>query len=126
MRSPRNIRLLIRKISELNRQRTDNIFHLVHGKDMVCGSCHEVFRRCGKKNCRCADGKLHGPYSALSVSKNGRKKIIMVRKRDAARINKEAKRYRYFQNKLADIRKINNKIDRLLNEIKTATVRNYP
>ena len=30
-------------------------------------------RRCGKENCRCADGQLHGPYTYLSVSRPGRR-----------------------------------------------------
>ena len=30
-------------------------------------------RRCGKENCRCADGQLHGPYTYLSVPRPGRR-----------------------------------------------------
>ena len=30
-------------------------------------------RRCGKENCRCADGALHGPYTYLSVPRPGRR-----------------------------------------------------
>jgi hypothetical protein len=28
-------------------------------------------RRCGKENCRCADGELHGPYTYVSVAQPG-------------------------------------------------------
>ena len=28
-------------------------------------------RRCGKENCRCADGELHGPYTYVSVPRPG-------------------------------------------------------
>ena len=30
-------------------------------------------RRCGKENCRCAHGQLHGPYTYLSVARPGRR-----------------------------------------------------
>jgi len=28
-------------------------------------------RRCGKENCRCADGELHGPYTYVSIPQPG-------------------------------------------------------
>jgi hypothetical protein len=31
-----------------------------HG--MLNGSIHESYSRCGKPNCKCARGELHGPY----------------------------------------------------------------
>lgn len=30
--------------------------------DKLPGTVHEQYIRCGKPNCRCAQGKLHGPY----------------------------------------------------------------
>jgi len=122
----RDISLITKKISVLNQLRTGYIFNLVHGKPMVHGSSHDVFRRCGKKNCRCAEGKLHGPFPALSVNKNGKKKIVMIKKSDGPLILKESKRYRYFQNTLSKIRRINKEIDLLLSEVKIKTIRDYP
>lgn len=29
---------------------------------MLDGSVHPLFKRCGKPNCKCASGELHGPY----------------------------------------------------------------
>jgi hypothetical protein len=39
---------------------------------------------------------------------------------------KEAKRYRYFQETLSKIRKINREIDILLGKVKTETTNEYP
>lgn len=120
-----DIDLIIRTISELNEQRTELIFSLVHGKRMVRGLSHEVFRRCGKQNCKCSEGKLHGPYPALSVNTHGQKKVVMIRKSDAPVVLKEAKRYHYFQKTLARIRTTNREIDMLLALLKEKTVRDY-
>lgn len=117
---------IIEKLSRLNKERTGYIFSLVHGKAMTYGLPHEVFRKCGKKNCKCAEGKLHGPYAALSVTRGGGKKIVMIKKRDVSTTLKEARRYQYFRKTLAKIRNINREIDTLLCELKSKTIRDYP
>ncbi len=126
MKKNNNINQLIVSLSQLNRERTDHIFSLVHGKPMIHGLPHDVFRRCGKINCRCNEGGLHGPYPALSVNKNGRQKIVMIKKPDIAITLKAAKRYSYFQKRLAQIRKINKDIDAILEQIKELTIKTYP
>lgn len=114
------------KLSILNKQRNSYIFRLTHGKPMVFGLPHEVFRRCGKSNCRCARGERHGPYPALSVNKDGKQKIVMIKKADTLVVLGEANRYRHYQETLAKIRRINKEVDRLLEKVKSATTRSYP
>jgi len=116
---------MIKKVDALNKQRTKYIFSLVHGKPMLHGMPHEVFRKCGKKTCRCAEGKLHGPYNALSVNVPGKKKIVMIKKKDISIVLKEARRYHYFQKKLSSIRKINKEIDALLIELRKERTKEY-
>ncbi|MBI5098974.1 MAG: hypothetical protein HZB30_07010 [Nitrospirae bacterium] len=117
---------IISTLSKLNMQRTNYIFSLVHGKSLVHGLPHKVFRKCGKNNCKCKRGELHGPYYALSVNKDGKKKIVMIKKADHRLILKEAGRYQYYQKKLAHIRKINKEIDVLLEKLKFITTKYYP
>ncbi len=119
-------RALLKKLSSLNDQRSRYIFSLVQGKDMVHGLPHEVYRKCGKSNCKCARGELHGPYNALSVNKDGGHKIIMVKQADAGTVMKKSRRYKYFQQTLARIRKIDKEIGRILEQIKTAATSSYP
>ena len=114
-----------KKLSTLNEERTHLIFSLVHAKSMVHGLPHSVYKKCGKKNCRCNRGRLHGPYPALSINKNGRQRIVMLKKDSDALLQKRAKRYRHFQETLAKIRKINRGIDYLLNIIKLTTTARY-
>lgn len=126
MGTSKEIKSIIRALSNFDQQRTRYIFSLVHGKPLVHGLPHDVFRRCGKANCKCNRGMLHGPYLALSVNKGGKKKIVMVNKSDKLNILKDAKRYRYYQKKLVEIRKINREIDGLLEKLKLLTIRDYP
>jgi len=121
-----DISVVRQKLSILNKRRTKYIFSLVHGRAMVHGLPHEVFRRCGKSNCRCATGQRHGPYPALSVNKDGRQRIVMVKRDDAVVILEQARRYRHYQETLATIRRINKEIDELLEKIKSATTGSYP
>lgn len=114
------------KLTILNRERARYIFSLIHGKPMVQGLPHYVYRRCGNKNCKCAKGQKHGPYPALSVNKDGGQKIVMVKKADVLTVLEEARRYKTYQEMLAKIRKINKEIDGLLEEIKKLTTRSYP
>jgi hypothetical protein len=123
---PSDIRKIKKKLTFLNRQRTQYIFSLVHGKSLVHGIPHMVHKKCGNKRCRCGKGQLHGPYPALSINKNGKQKIVMLKKTDGGQIQKKAKRYKHFQETLARIRKINREIDYLLNMIKIDTTAEYP
>ena len=121
-----NKRDLLKKLSLLNDQRSRYIFSLVQKKEMVHGLPHEVYRKCGKPNCKCARGELHGPYNALSVNKDGGHKIVMVKQADAGPVMKKARRYKYFQQTLARIRKIDKEIGRILEQIKAAATGSYP
>lgn len=121
-----DISKICQKLSILNKQRTKHIFSLVHGNPLVHGLPHNVFRKCGKSNCKCATGERHGPYPALSVNKEGRQRIVMIKKADVESILEEAGRYKYFQETLAKIRRINKEIDGLLEKVKLSTIRSYP
>ncbi len=121
-----NIQSLRKQLDHLNHQRTSLIFSIAHGKPMIHGMLHEVFRKCGKQNCKCTEGDLHGPYPALSVNKKGKQRIVMVKKADTPTTVRKAKRYRYYQQTLVRIRRINKEIDSLLEKMKTETVSNYP
>ena len=121
-----DIKTIGQTLSDLNQLRTKHIFSLLHGKTMIHGLPHLIYRKCGKKNCKCATGNRHGPYAALSINKNGKQRIAIIRKSDTHPIMKEAKRYRYFQETLSKIRKVNREIDILLKKVKTETTNEYP
>lgn len=121
-----NLTVYRKKIHLLDKERRQYIFKLLHGKQMVQGIPYKIFKKCGNKNCKCNKGELHGPYPALSVCKNGKQRIVMIRKEDIMKILPEAKRYKRYQQVVAKIRKINKEIDKILEEVKHKSTRSYP
>lgn len=49
-------------------------------KIRTSGSIHAEYKRCGKQTCRCAKGKLHGPYFYHHFRQHGvqRKRYIAI------------------------------------------------
>jgi hypothetical protein len=50
--------------------------------DPVRGSLHVEWKRCGRSNCRCQDGRLHGPYYTRHWREDGRQRKAYVRVQD--------------------------------------------
>ena len=121
-----DIKTIGKTLSDLNQLRTKYIFSLLHGKDMVHGLPHLIYRTCGKKNCKCTKGDRHGPYAALSINKDGKQRIAVIRKAETILVMKKARRYKYYQKTLSRIRKIDRAIDRLLKKVKAETTNEYP
>lgn len=60
---------------------------------LVRGSVVLVSRRCGKVQCRCAQGELHQTW-ALSYSQKGRSRMIPLREEDLPATRQAVQRYR--------------------------------
>jgi hypothetical protein len=50
------------------------------------GSLHPEWRRCGKPNCRCARGLLHGPYYVRRWRQGGKQRKALVKPEDVAEV----------------------------------------
>ena len=57
-------------------------------------------RRCGKPNCRCADGETLHEATVLSYSERGRTRFVMLPAAEVAAVRAAAERYRMAQAKL--------------------------
>jgi len=44
------------------------------------GALSQDMRRCSNERCRCWSGELHGPYSYLTVYRDGRSRMVYVPK----------------------------------------------
>ena len=77
---------------------------------MVEGSIYTVYKKCGNKNCRCAKGKLHGPFKYLSKRVEGKTKLTFVRRADQDDIEVKATNYRKYATHMAKLNKIDRKI----------------
>lgn len=99
----------------LQKERTKLEVFLLGSKHMVEGSIVKVRRVCGKSNCRCATSKRywHGPYIFLSLSREGKTRMIHIPKimeeivckgvEDAKLYRKAYKRWQEIQRSVRDL-----------------------
>jgi len=64
------------------------------------GSFVNLRRKCGKANCRCAQGEGH-PADYLSVREQGRTRLIYISAEARPKVYEEAERYRQFRRQRA-------------------------
>lgn len=83
------------------------------------GSLQSEWKRCGKSNCRCVHGSLHGPYWYRHWREEGRQRKRYV-PRDQAHIEMQAKARSQFDSpsvwsltrSLAELRRIERELNR--------------
>lgn len=61
------------------------------------GCVSTFYTRCGKPNCRCAAGQLHGPYHARRWREGKRKRRVYVRLEDLAAVREGCAAWREVQ-----------------------------
>jgi len=120
-----DISKLRKKIYLLEQQRKKILDYLLNPKKMVSGSVYTAYKKCGNKNCRCARGDLHGPFSYLSKKVDGKTTLAFIRRADEDRIVEQAKNYRKYTRAMAKLNKINRKIYDYIKRIKEAKTKNY-
>lgn len=64
------------------------------GPTLIRGSLIVLRRRCGKANCRCADGESLHESPALSYSERGRTRMLMLPASAVAEVAEATARYR--------------------------------
>jgi hypothetical protein len=67
---------------------------------MIRGSVVTQHRRCGKPNCRCADGVQLHETTVLSYSEAGRSRTLMLDPADVQSVRAAVERYRVAQARL--------------------------
>jgi hypothetical protein len=67
---------------------------------MLNGAVCAQYKRCGKANCRCADGQLHGPYYYRFMWYSGRMIKEYVRLDRVEETRKACDKYRVMQRQL--------------------------
>lgn len=68
--------LTVRQLRARRRRLTGG---LADPEALLRGTLVRQARRCGKENCRCAQGELHGPYTYLSLPRpGGRPRMLYV------------------------------------------------
>ena len=116
---------LRKRVDRLEKERRQLLKDLVKPDDMIAGSVYFVYKRCGKKTCRCARGELHGPFMSLSIPEAGKRTLRHVRQGDEEWAASHAARYREYQKSLARLSKINRRVLDTLKELRNARLKTY-
>jgi hypothetical protein len=72
----------------------------IAGEDMLNGAICAQYKKCGKSNCKCSRGELHGPYYYRFMWLGGRVIKSYVKLKDVDEQKAACARYRALQNKL--------------------------
>jgi hypothetical protein len=91
---------MTKPLQELESQRAALLRELAQSGDMRRGSINEVYRRCGKGNCACADAEHpgHGPFYAYTVKVEGKTKTLQLRPGALlSKIEREVSEYKHFR-----------------------------
>src|SRR3972149_1434630 len=65
-------------VAEIRRRRSLRARRLGRRGELMRGSLGQLSVRCGRKDCRCAQGEKHGPYRYVSVFQGRRTKSVYV------------------------------------------------
>ena len=76
-----------------------NVFPKMH----LAGSVHMEWKSCGRGNCRCCNGDLHGPYFTRRWRENGRLRREYVPRRRLAETLMAIEAYRFQRHELRSI-----------------------
>ncbi len=98
---------------------------LQRSESMVQGSFYLQQRRCGKANCRCAQGQLHSAW-VITRSQEGRSHTYMVPAQERARLRQLTEEYRRYQRSRAVLSKRHLKLLELVDQMAEKRLINWP
>ena len=108
---------LRKKVHDLNKRRADAISRVLQTKPYLAAQVYQRYRKCGKPNCKCAKGELHGPFLWIYQKKKGQKVVsTTVAEGKGAEAKEKAKRYEELLRLRQQIREADQKVNEFLNE----------
>lgn len=93
---------------------------------MIPGSFYQMYKKCGRKTCRCTEGDLHGPYPVISIAHKGRRSCRSVPRDRQAEVRARAERYHAFQRRRAMLREMFGRIERIVQDTRDAHLVEFP
>lgn len=113
------------------RKLTDRIEHLasrcLYADPLIHGSPAEVFRKCGRANCKCAtrDDARHGPYKVIQVVRDGKSRQVCLR-RDQENLWQLARHYQFQTEKLAELKELCQELQQTMAEVIEKRLQEFP
>jgi len=106
-----------KQVYDLNKKRADAISRVLQTKPYIAAQVYQRYRKCGKPNCKCAKGELHGPFLWIYQKKKGQKIIsTTVATGKHTEATELAGRYEELLRLRQQIREADKKINEALNE----------
>ncbi len=105
-----------KRIRALEKRRSILIEHLLQTEAMIRGTFYETFRKCGKKNCWCAEGRGH-PSRRVTWTENGKAKTRALQADDISWIESMTENYRTFRKERQKLRTAERTLNKLLNHL---------
>jgi len=110
-----------RKLKNIERKRMRLLEELLGIKAMVKGVFGVTYRRCGKSNCWCAEGKGH-EYSRITWSEGGHSRTKSVAVRDQNWVRKMTLNYKRFRELRQELRELEIEFKQLLDQKEVAII----
>lgn len=92
---------------------------------MVQGSLYQLRRKCGKPNCRCAQGDLHASW-VLTRSESGKSRLYSVRADQRPALRPLAREYRRWQAARARLVKQSAQLVALIDQLADQRLQKWP
>ena len=113
-----------KQIFNLNKKRADMIGSVLNTKPYIAAQVYPRYRKCGKPNCKCAKGELHGPFLWIYQKKKGQKVIsTTVAEGKHTEATELARRYEELLRFRKQIREMDQQLNKLLNEFESGLER---
>ena len=102
-------------------------FKSLYTDPLIHGIPGEVYRTCGRKNCKCFNDKdqRHGPYKVIQIPLSGKKKQVSIPK-GKEHLWTMAKNYQYQIRRLAELRVLCVELGNIITEAINERVQEYP
>jgi len=109
------------EIKKLEKIRSTLIMELLSITEMIPGAFNLAFRKCGKSNCWCSNGKGH-PFNRIIWTEGGKVKTKSIPDEDIVWIKRITEVHRAFKRKFREIQKIDGEIKKLVNVFKREAI----
>jgi hypothetical protein len=106
---------MVKKLAEAETRRRIRLLARRLGRRgaLMRGSLAELYVRCGRKDCRCAEGDKHGPYLYVSVFQGGRTKSVYVPRHLEGEVRRWVENAQAVQRDIVEITRLNAALLRL-------------
>lgn len=110
------------EIKKLEKIRSTLIRELLIVTEMIPGAFNQAFRKCGKSNCWCLNGKGH-PYNRIIWTEGGKVRTKSIPDEDIVWIKRITEIHREFKGKFREIQKIEGEMKKWINAFRREVIK---